>query len=179
VRRHALGWDGGAGASSGGTGELLSGGRSRAEEGFPSFRMGAGGRGERFRSDTGGMEAAGEGTEVGREPEGREGTRGSGVENQPLLREGFFAGMSHPGTPQGDRTSTPQGSARGGNAYGRGGDKCGSGCTTGGGVGDGDDCRGGSAGRGEGASAGGRPFPDPEGDCTLLRQVDDFLLVSE
>ncbi|CAM9723132.1 unnamed protein product, partial [Scytosiphon promiscuus] len=23
-----------------------------------------------------------------------------------------------------------------------------------------------------------RPFPDPEGDCTLLRQVDDFLLIS-
>ena len=23
-----------------------------------------------------------------------------------------------------------------------------------------------------------RPFPDPEGDCTLLRQVDDFLLVT-
>ncbi|CAN0438375.1 unnamed protein product, partial [Ectocarpus sp. 8 AP-2014] len=26
---------------------------------------------------------------------------------------------------------------------------------------------------------GGSPFPDPEGDCTLLRQVDDFLLVSD
>lgn len=30
-----------------------------------------------------------------------------------------------------------------------------------------------------GASGGGRPpFPHPEGDCTLLRQVDDFLLVT-
>ncbi|CAN0157920.1 unnamed protein product [Ectocarpus sp. 12 AP-2014] len=27
-------------------------------------------------------------------------------------------------------------------------------------------------------SGGERPFPDPEGDCTLLRQVDDFLLIS-
>lgn len=34
-----------------------------------------------------------------------------------------------------------------------------------------------SRGRAEMPSSG--VFPDPEGDCTLLRQVDDFLLVSE
>ncbi|CAM9246639.1 unnamed protein product, partial [Ectocarpus sp. 12 AP-2014] len=53
----------------------------------------------------------------------------------------------------------------------RGGERC----RLGGDVDDGQRGRG-PAEREE--SGGERPFPDPEGDCTLLRQVDDFLLIS-
>lgn len=73
--------------------------------------------------------------------------------------------------------NTANQNGRGRGSYGpvggaRGGERCRLG-------GNGDDEQRGR-GPAEGEESGEeRPFPDPEGDCTLLRQVDDFLLVSE
>lgn len=97
---------------------------------------------------------------------------------------GVPSGGGGDGNRKSPETPQPQSCRNTANQNGRGHCSCGpvggargGECCRLGGNGD-DEQRG--RGPAEGEQRGGaRPFPDPEGDCTLLRQVDDFLLVSD